>query len=734
MLAAQGKPYFKMLHISYNWLRFAIFPLAALPLYAQPAPETLTFQQILQRDLDAAVQNWHTAYAKVKAAQTPPQWAEGYAFLAMTALHRHTRDPKYLAMAREDMLWMAQRRLLIHPFHMSPYLEAWQYIRERGVFSPSEDQTIEGQARRSLDAQDDLPDWGAHNRSVVQGSGYLRAAAILPNRPDHQKWLRFGEGLLSESWGRWSVEDAAWYQPFWLMHLLRAGEAWNRTAELMAFPTTRYYFDYYLRQLMPNGMMPDYGDAEWHDGWMWNFATLVRGGSYFRNGQYLWAAKLIYDTSVTRPLTGYHMYCAAAALGWLDPSILLVPYQPTRSEELLEDLIGKKFVFRNSGGHYLLFNYRDAGPFGRFTRDHLNQVLAAWEEKPHHGHADENSVNLLMDNGAVLLHDGGYRPYGEFFKGWRTDVFHNRIVARAGFPISGDVFDYLAQDKLYHDVRTEKVHFANLGLLDYSRTRLRDEDLGYTADRILIFVPESALAIVVDSVLLTKSGHRLFANLWHPDNILKQGDGWTVSWPPKLHIRQATWDNPHSRDLLIRFLPNPGATRAVKTTNRRYHDSQVFYEYVQGHFGEGQRLVFVTVLAPHAAGAFNEKMLDAVRILSGSNKDGRSLGLEIDTGSRKIVAGIKLDQTIGLTNLRGRPMFDYSTGALSYGPLTTDADFAFVSPGAAGGGYGFVYGIRIDYSGRTLFEQPVSKQLYQGPWGSPVADSRAKLPLYHGNW
>ncbi|MCK7482476.1 MAG: hypothetical protein M0C28_39155 [Candidatus Moduliflexus flocculans] len=49
-----------------------------------------------------------------------------------------------------------------------------------------------------------------------------------------------------------------------------------------------------------------------------------------------------------------------------------------------------------------------------------------------HGHADENSLVLLMSGGSVLLHDGGYRdympsgPYGAY----RQDYFHNRLCVR----------------------------------------------------------------------------------------------------------------------------------------------------------------------------------------------------------------------------------------------------------------------------------------------------------------
>jgi hypothetical protein len=43
--------------------------------------------------------------------------------------------------------------------------------------------------------------------------------------------------------------------------------------------------------------------------------------------------------------------------------------------------------------------------------------------------ADENSIALLMNNGSVLLSDGGYRDYmpSGSYGAFRQDYFHNRL-------------------------------------------------------------------------------------------------------------------------------------------------------------------------------------------------------------------------------------------------------------------------------------------------------------------
>jgi hypothetical protein len=80
--------------------------------------------------------------------------------------------------------------------------------------------------------------------------------------------------------------------------------------------------------------------------------------------------------------------------------------------EGLDDLVGKKIVLRSSwdnNADYLFYNYRDVGMYGRSARENLINSIPVHAEKPHHGHADEQSIAALCANGAVFLRDGGYR-------------------------------------------------------------------------------------------------------------------------------------------------------------------------------------------------------------------------------------------------------------------------------------------------------------------------------------
>ena len=175
---------------------------------------------------------------------------------------------------------------------------------------------------------------------------------------------------------------------------------------------------------------------------------------------------------------------------------------------------------------FLMLNYRDEGDGGLLQRDYLRQTLSVEEEKMHHGHADENSICLLMSGGSVLLHDGGYRddlPSGKW-GAYRADYFHNRVVARKSKRAAGqDLFEFIRNSGAYRKVQTYKIDFLNFKDVDVSRTRLVDADLGYEWDRAITYVKAGDFFIVVDGIRVRTPGYYTFANLWHTRKIIEQG-------------------------------------------------------------------------------------------------------------------------------------------------------------------------------------------------------------------
>jgi hypothetical protein len=723
----------------------AVLALGLIGLLLTPAraTDTASFARQLQADLRRNVERLHHSFAAEREQnRAPSDFYMPYLLSGLTNLHARTGEPVLLEWAKADLLWLVRcsqdKQGRVTPFFgdrfrfLGAFCDAFRHLKTHGALTAAEIAEVEAQIAANAEARMDRADFGAQNRGLIYGAELQFCADALPAAPRAERWRRYGEALTHDSEQGWSVEDASLYEPFWLNHLLTLAELRGTLDERMQRVTTRFYFDQARALQLPNGLLPDWGDADWTESWMWYCANWTLAGSRYRDGTYLDAARRIYEANAAFRAE-LHLEAVGAlglAVRWLDESVPLKPFTPDRSAEVMEDLLAKKIVFRGAAGSYALLNYRDQGAYGRFTRDYQNAQLAAYEEKPHHGHADENSLAFLMQDGTALLADGGYRA--AYARGWRADVYHNRIVARTGFPPEGDVFGYLFADPTYHAVRTEKIHFGTFGSLDYSRTRLVDEERGYTGDRILLFAPENGLTIVVDSLLIDRAGHKVFCNTWHPDQILSQGDNWVLSHPARIPARRQDWPNPHTRELLIEFVGNRDKIAGVREIDRRYNPSQAFYQHLANYFFQGQRLTFVTVLRPLPAGGYSPALLGGVKLITNEHDDGRTLGLSFQLDGEPVTVGLKLDQTIGLTNLRGRPMFDRATGTVAYGPLRTDADFAFVRERRDGRReFGFQYGIGLEYDGRELFLEPVWKEMFQGPGGFAVADRRDKMPRWH---
>jgi len=159
-----------------------------------------------------------------------------------------------------------------------------------------------------------------------------------------------------------------------------------------------------------------------------------------------------------------------------------------------------------------------------------------------HGHADENSLVLLMSGGSLLLHDGGYRDYMPSgpFGAYRQDYFHNRLCVRPEkiwlgqrkgeyrysnrdeVPGQG-ILDFLRNAGSYRRVRTQKVDFLTFEDFDYSRTRLRDEDWGYEWDRAVVYIKNPEMFIVFDVLKARREEWFTMANLWHAQRIVAHG-------------------------------------------------------------------------------------------------------------------------------------------------------------------------------------------------------------------
>jgi hypothetical protein len=397
------------------------------------------------------------------------------------------------------------------------------------------------------------------------------------------------------------------------------------------------------------------------------------------------------------------------ACRWADDSIA-AKAPGSLSQDVLDDLVGKKIVFRDGWQRestMMLLNYRDEGDGGWLGRDYLRQNLSVEEEKMHHGHADENSIALLMSGGSVLLRDGGYRPAlpsgpnGE----WRADYFHNRVIARKDKRARDqNVFDFIRNSGAYRQVRTQKIDFLKFREIDASRTRLTDDELGYQWDRSVIWLRARNLFIVIDAIRALRGDYFTFTNLWHTRKILSRDD---QSFDTAYDQIQ-TDALPDKKALLIHFPENTfGKQIGTYQETRHFQDETAIYQTISGSYNAGDMEFFITVLQPHdqntAATQAARNELKRLRLIEVDKPD-RALGLAIDEANSMTVLALKLDLDLDHARENIRPRYRYDLGKVKYGDFTTDAALLFATLRNGQVAYSASSLTKLIYGDQTLLE------------------------------
>ncbi|UCF33754.1 MAG: hypothetical protein JSV78_00285, partial [Phycisphaerales bacterium] len=572
----------------------------------------------------AEVEQWQKTY------RPSPQW--GYVspdapvwFARLAAsLYDLTGEEAY---ALEAAKWLADhhefKKLFPEPFNQNrpeyesgiptipdffqvPYFcQAYLYIKDSPSLGPEQKTAIEQSIAESTDFMLYSPEWGPMNRAMLRAEGFEFAAQALPNHPNAATWRKLSRILAYDSRNGWEVEDSSVYHPVWVGTQIRYADA-IEDPTIFKSPLLRYYFDYFLHLLCPAGMIPEFGDACWNENWAEYIACFERGAAEYKRPDLKWAARRILSAREAQLGNGLGVregLALADAYRWADDTIT-PKAPPARSEEVLEDVIGKKIVFRNGWDEeatFLMLNYRDEGDFARVPRDFLRHTIPVEEEKMHHGHADENSICLLMNKRCVLLHDGGYRdaipsgPFGAF----RADYFHNRLVARK-FKRGRHqpLFEFLRHSGSYRPVRTEKIDFIRSEEVDYSRTRVTDSNTGYVADRAIVYLKEQDTFLIMDIIKILQADYYTFATLWHGTTVLNHNAQHYVTAVGAIGEQKL----PRTRALLINFLQAGIRQTGTFPIRRQKRQETAVFQTLSSHYDAGLIETFVTALVPHDRG------------------------------------------------------------------------------------------------------------------------------------
>lgn len=604
-------------------------------------------------------------------------------------------------------------------FFLPPYSRAYQQIRDSGVLDAPTRQKIEQELAHSLDFVFHFPEWGAHNRAMLRAEGLYYGYRALPDHPHADRWKQMAETLAFDNLHQWEAEDATIYHPIWLNALFSYAAISERPA-LYDSPLLRYYAEYFKQLFTPARTMPDIGDAAWNPQPAPYIAAFEQFAAQYEDPELKWIAERMFEQFAARP--GPPGVGAASALAqayrWTDDA--LAPRAPTStSQEVLDDIVGKKVVFRSGWAPddtYLLLNYRDEGEGGFATREFLRHTITVEEEKMHHGSSDGNSIALLMDDGDVLLHDAGYRsglpsgPYGAY----RADYYHNRLVVRKNKrDRHQSVAAFVRNSGAHRPVRTQKVDFLPFEEVDMSRTRLADDKMGYTWDRIVTYVKPEGFFLVVDAVEVNVEDYYTFTNFWHTQHLHDQG----------AHYYDTAIDSiesvalPQDKRLLVQFLDNTAKTDSFFVQDRHGQEEHAIYQTKASHYRVGDYEVFVTALFPHDGSAPAASYLDKVRVLPTARYP-EAIGFEIDRGTTTSYLGLKLDLASEVVRENIRPRYTWETGRTQYGPFETDAHFLFATVGADSVRYAASQVLRVHYEDTVLMEALPNTHGLQ-PDGSP---------------
>jgi hypothetical protein len=644
-----------------------------------------------------------------KRSPNPPEMKFGHGGKFDALLYSVTGEKIYAERART---------LLLHSDAGDHTVATIRRIEKSGVLSEADLKILKEKIVKSANwAVEYWTEWGAMNHSTNHVVNLLTSIMeYLPDHPDYPRWKQKLDINLSSSWGLWSIEDSQNYIPIWLRPMMEYAEMTGREKEFYDMPMTKYYFDYFVQMMTPDGEIPEFGDGGTGSayGWPWYVSVLEKGASIYHDGKMKWAARRIFQRNVNSARDyerfGFHFnYNMVEAYLWADDSI---PEEiPSGGSRLiLEDYIGKKIVFRNGwkpNATYLFLNYLEDAPFGVDGKEHIINTINVETEKNHHGQADENAIALLMKDGSILLSGSGYRetsstgPDGQF----RADTYKNKLIVRSGLADSQmRLLPFLLDGGRYKFVDTKLMHFRRFKDVDISRTRLTDENMGYQWDRLINYLKGREWFVVYDIVKILKDGEYTLANLFYTQDVTAF-DHENRSWYDTRYRTFGTFQesNPDNARLLIYFPEGTKFRRGVEQLRRSYQTESAVYTAKADSLKAGDIIVFTTFLIPHAKDIDPKSIISTLSNLEIYHTD-RGYGLKLPTEDGFIQLNAMLDLEAEYLQQNLRPRYNFDSGRAEYGNFVTDARYCYLHKQKNQLFYSFFKASKLIYNGKPIFE------------------------------
>ncbi|HEY9189055.1 MAG TPA: hypothetical protein VIR55_14270 [Ignavibacteria bacterium] len=613
-------------------------------------------------------------------------------------------------------------------FTGAAYCRAYILIKDEPGWTKKEKEIVEKNIAESADYIMNFQEWGAMNRAMLRAEFLASCIKALPNHPNVNKWKTLCKSIADDNIAKWEIEDATGYHAIWLYALLNYAD-YSDNYEFLYSPVMNYYYQYFSYLFAPDKTMPEFGDADYNAAWVRYLPFFEKAASITKDSHIKWVATEYFKKNVL-PIE-YSKINSSLGLffydcyRWCDDNIKPEPSKKL-SMEVLEDVVGKKIVFRdgwNDKSTYLLLNYRDEGDGGLLDRDNLRNSIPVEEEKMTHGHSDENGICQLQYNGSFLLYESGYRdfmpsgPYGAY----RADYFHNRVCIRrekifkgqseggyryanGGKPVIGQtMLEFYHNSGAYRKVVTNKIDFLTFDEFDMSRTRVTDPKMKYQQDRVITWIKELNIFVVFDIVKFLEEDYFTAANLWHTRKILDRGNGWYETQYDSIRTLPVNTNNA----LLIYFPENNQKMEGFEKEKRCYQDEFVIYQMDSRHVKMGDMISFITILIPHPKDKDVKNLMSNIKVINSSDPN-NSIGVTINYNGKKFYVYSKMDFDKELSRDHRRPKYTYESGKVNVEEFETDGHYLFGILDGKKLNYCITNVIKAQFKNKLLFEQAPS--------------------------
>lgn len=558
-------------------------------------------------------------------------------------------------------------------FDPEPYISAYNEIKAVADFTDEETAHIETVVELAMRPIEKMPEYGPMNRSMLRALNLAAAGSSFPNHEQSSKWLKMGRHIFADSLDKWSMEDAGPYQSIWLYSFI-AYNYYVPTVQIEDSSVVKHYADLWARLVTPLGFIPDYGDAELSEDWIHLAAVMEKCATLYRSGTLKYAvnryakAHVELDSGLGGGVTRF-LRQLLSAYDWANDD-LSEQTPPSRSQEACDDTIGKKCVFRNGwdrDSSYLLLNYRDEPQTNEIYRKNLTMTIPVKAEKTHHGHNDENALCMLVAQERILLTESGYRQGTQRDCAYRSDYYHNKLIARKGVNQAHSFFDHVLDFGEYNPVRTERVFFYTFDEVDCSRTRLYDTRNAAICDRIIYYLKQEGCFIVNDILLPQEDGSYTVGPVYHAQTIEHIGkNSYALSQTEISMGPELTHTQPDDVKLYLHF-PIDEYACELQAMDRAYRDQMAVGQFFAGYASGQFPLFFSSVLYPSR----QEKspFFETFRY----QKKAKGAGLQFSIGAKTYTLFDRYCYESKIEDLNKRPAYSFDAGREHVFALETDA-------------------------------------------------------------